>query len=131
MNQSILIVDTPDCCENCLCLGGFIRAYAMCRAKARLINDPYKNQDGVHLFRIERRKKMACAKKCDRCGKLYEEYNTEKDSKNTNGIRTLNIDYQRKCYSHKAVDLCPECMASFWIWMENVGKGERDEQRNS
>lgn len=42
MNQSILIVDTPDCCENCLCLGGFIRAYAMCRAKARLINDPYK-----------------------------------------------------------------------------------------
>lgn len=22
--------------------GGFIRAYAMCRAKARLINDPYK-----------------------------------------------------------------------------------------
>ena len=90
-----------------------------------------KNQDGVHLYRIERRKKMACAKKCDRCGKLYEEYNTEKDSKNTNGIRTLNIDYQSKCYSHKAVDLCPECMASFWIWMENVGKGERDEQRNS
>lgn len=42
MQQSILIIDTPDQCENCICLGGFAHVYAMCRAKARLINDPYK-----------------------------------------------------------------------------------------
>lgn len=25
---------------------------------------------------------MACAKKCDRCGKLYEQYNSKNDRKN-------------------------------------------------
>ena len=29
---------------------------------------------------------MANAMKCDRCGKLYESYNTKKDNKNINGF---------------------------------------------
>ena len=33
---------------------------------------------------------MACAKKCDRCGKLYEQYNSKNDRKNPNGIMVLN-----------------------------------------
>lgn len=32
---------------------------------------------------------MACAKKCDRCGKLYEQYNSKNDRKNPNGIMVL------------------------------------------
>ena len=35
---------------------------------------------------------MATAKKCDRCGKLYNSYNIINDTKNINGIMTVNID---------------------------------------
>lgn len=56
---------------------------------------------------------MACAKKCDRCGKLYEQYNSKNDKKNPNGIMILNLDAQRKYYSHGAIDLCPGCMKEF------------------
>ena len=62
---------------------------------------------------------MALAKKCDRCGKLYESYNTTNDSKNINGIMTLNLDDLRKYYSHKPLDLCPECKDAFEEWMKN------------
>lgn len=50
---------------------------------------------------------MACAKKCDRCGKLYEQYNLLNSKKNPNGIMTLNLDGQRRYYGHDAMDLCP------------------------
>ena len=63
---------------------------------------------------------MACARKCDRCGKLYEEYNLENDEKNPNGIMVLTLDYQRKYYPHDAMDLCPDCMREFQDWMEEV-----------
>lgn len=56
---------------------------------------------------------MACARKCDRCGKLYEEHNLKNDEKNPNGIMVLNLDYQRKYYPHDAMDLCPDCMRKF------------------
>jgi hypothetical protein len=63
---------------------------------------------------------MACAKKCDRCGKLYEQYNLLNSKKNPNGIMTLNLDAQRRYYGHDAMDLCPECMKEFLEWMEEV-----------
>lgn len=63
---------------------------------------------------------MAYAKKCDRCGKLYEQYNFKNDEENPNGIMTLNLDYQRKFYSHAAMDLCPDCMKEFQDWMGEV-----------
>lgn len=65
---------------------------------------------------------MAFAKKCDRCGKLYEEYNTEHDSKKINGIMTLNLDFKRKYYSNTPLDLCPECTDSFNKWLEMKGE---------
>lgn len=52
MNQSILIVDTPDYCENCLCLGGFTLAYTVCRAEARLIEDPYSKPEWCPLISV-------------------------------------------------------------------------------
>ena len=61
---------------------------------------------------------MSAAKKCDRCGILYEEYNTENSSENINGIMTLNIDRYGTYYSHKPLDLCPQCADSLKNWMK-------------
>ena len=60
---------------------------------------------------------MAAAKKCDRCGKLYEPYNTKNDSKNFNGIMTVNIDACGEYYDHNPMDLCPKCKDSFEEWL--------------
>ena len=63
---------------------------------------------------------MACAKKCDRCGKLYEQYNSKNDKKNPNGIMVLNLDSQRRYFTHNALDLCPDCMKGFQDWFREV-----------
>lgn len=63
---------------------------------------------------------MACAKKCDRCGKLYEQYNSKNDRKNPNGIMVLNLDSQRRYSAHNALDLCPDCMKGFQDWFGEV-----------
>lgn len=55
---------------------------------------------------------MAIAKKCDICGKLYEEYNTKRDKKNTNGFMFLNLLDNQNYYDHDPYDCCPECMTS-------------------
>lgn len=55
---------------------------------------------------------MAFAKKCDVCGKLYEEYNTENYKKDHNGLMFLNIDYKRDYYSSVPIDCCPDCIKS-------------------
>jgi hypothetical protein len=41
MNQSMLILDTPVNCECCLWLGGIILACTVCKAKGRIIEDPF------------------------------------------------------------------------------------------
>lgn len=68
---------------------------------------------------------MACAKKCDRCGKLYEQYNSKNDRKNPNGIMVLNLDSQRRYFAHNALDLCPDCMKGFQGWFGEVKQMER------
>lgn len=65
---------------------------------------------------------MARARKCDRCGKLYETYNTKNDEKKINGLMTLNIDDDRRYYSHGIMDLCPECMEEFQRWIKEKNK---------
>lgn len=56
---------------------------------------------------------MAIAKKCDICGKLYEQYNTKRDKKNTNGFMFLNLFYDDNSYcEYDPYDCCPECMTS-------------------
>lgn len=64
---------------------------------------------------------MALAKKCDRCGKFYDEYNSAEDDKNINGIMTLNIDKQGRYYKHKPLDLCPFCKCLFEKWLNKKG----------
>ena len=60
---------------------------------------------------------MARARKCDRCGKLYESYKTKYDGTNVNGITMVNIDDDRYYFKHKLMDLCPECMKEFQDWL--------------
>lgn len=61
---------------------------------------------------------MANAKKCDRCGKFYENYNSRNSEKEINGIITLNIDKKDQYFNHGPYDLCPRCSKELmdWFW---------------
>lgn len=53
------------------------------------------------------------AKKCDRCGSLFEHYDGSKnfkDSERANGLLLIDRDLQRKYWGRKDYDLCPDCM---------------------
>lgn len=71
---------------------------------------------------------MANARKCDRCGKLYEEYNTDNNSKKFNAIMPVSLDYERKYYPRKVMDLCPECMTKLANWLK-CNEEEPDPER--
>lgn len=67
---------------------------------------------------------MAMARKCDRCGALYEQYSTK--VKEAEGIAGINgfMFMQRRCGSADYItedrprDLCPDCAESLlaWLW---------------
>lgn len=40
--------------------------------------------------------------------------------KNPNGIMVLNLDSQRRYFTHNALDLCPDCMKGFQDWFGEV-----------
>ena len=62
---------------------------------------------------------MALAKKCDRCGKLYEFYGTNSKS---NAIIPAYIDRTGFIATKfSAWDLCPKCKEDFEMWL-NGGK---------
>ena len=58
---------------------------------------------------------MAIARKCDRCGNLYEEY----DHIELNDIEITHITTPGKISGGKSYDLCPECCFDFARWMTN------------
>lgn len=60
------------------------------------------------------------AKKCDRCGKLYESYDMI-DNSELNGVYIIS----KFCVIEsiiKDIDLCRECMNSFIKWYEIKGE---------
>ena len=60
---------------------------------------------------------MAVAKKCDRCGKLYEHYPTGKKLQ-YNAIRRIQRNaIGNTINSSYAIDLCPKCMDEFEKFM--------------
>ena len=65
---------------------------------------------------------MALARKCDRCGKLYEHY--PKGNKiEYNSVRRVCRNDQGCIISETAVlDMCPECMDKFAKFMIGGGK---------
>lgn len=53
------------------------------------------------------------AKKCDRCGKLYEHYDglsRFKKTEQANAVIFIDRDLDEKYWGRKTYDLCPECM---------------------
>ncbi len=63
---------------------------------------------------------MARAMKCDRCGKLHEHYDGSKQFKDTeraNGVLLLDKDLDKKYWSRKSYDLCPDCMGELEIFL--------------
>ena len=69
---------------------------------------------------------MAEAKKCDRCGTFYDEYNVEDCDENPNGFATVSIDSKGDYFIYDIKDLCPNCMASFKKWIKVNGKESKD-----
>ena len=62
---------------------------------------------------------MAMAKKCDRCGKLYEHYPKNNKSQ-SNAIRKIQRDAiggTANVFHDLVMDLCPECMNEFEKFM--------------
>ena len=67
---------------------------------------------------------MAMAKKCDRCGKLYEHYPKGKLIGN-NAIRRLcKNEYGGIIFQDNTIDLCQECMDEFEKFMTKGGSND-------
>ena len=76
---------------------------------------------------------MSLAKKCDRCGKLYEHY-PKGNKAQSNAIRKIqrnSFGGTTNAYDDWIMDLCQECMSEFDKFMmkgkssdENGKKGE-------
>ena len=60
---------------------------------------------------------MALAKKCDRCGKLYEHYPNGKNSPYNAIKRVRKAENGAITSEGVSIDLCPECMGSFDAFM--------------
>lgn len=71
---------------------------------------------------------MAMAKKCDRCGKLYEHYPTGNKSQ-YNAIRRFQrnaVGETITCVKTLTTDLCQECMSEFDEFMT---KGKSSDEK--
>lgn len=49
------------------------------------------------------------ARKCDRCGKFYEEYNGTEETKSANALRLMGVT-QTAAHGKNWYDLCEDCM---------------------
>lgn len=66
------------------------------------------------------------ARKCDRCGKLYEFYD-KFDDKNSNGFSIICMNPSGITgRTYKGKDLCPECMESLINWFNKQGEIKND-----
>ncbi len=64
---------------------------------------------------------MSVAKKCDRCGELYEVYNSgyNSDKKNWNGVAEICVSKQGGNYIVSDIhDLCGNCLRSYKRWWD-------------
>ena len=63
---------------------------------------------------------MGLAKKCDRCGNLYEPKDIDIRGAIVNGLGLISRDAQNtNAISRRYFDLCPECLLSFANWLKN------------
>lgn len=74
---------------------------------------------------------MSIAKKCDRCGKFYEEYNAKPNEYKVNGFCLVTIRTEHSSYKHPWQDLCKDCMSELICWFLNPrfeGRNLTDEE---
>ena len=57
------------------------------------------------------------ARKCDRCGNLYEPETRNVKSGSFNGIQLIDRKFSNDWNSRKVYDLCPDCLDSFLEWL--------------
>lgn len=63
---------------------------------------------------------MSLAKKCDRCGKLYESKDMDVCGAIVNGLSLIHRDEQNsRIFGRRYFDLCPECLLSLDNWLKN------------
>lgn len=63
---------------------------------------------------------MGLAKKCDRCGNLYEPESIDICGAVVNGLGLIIRDKQNaNTVSRQYFDLCPECLISLSNWLKN------------
>lgn len=63
---------------------------------------------------------MSLAKKCDRCGNLYEPKNINVSGEIVNGLGLIIRGSRNdNVINQKLFDLCPECLVSLASWLKN------------
>lgn len=70
------------------------------------------------------------AKKCDRCGKLFEHYDGGKQFKDdgkANAILLIDRDLDNKYWGRASYDLCPDCMGILMTFL-NAKEGRKDDR---
>ena len=65
---------------------------------------------------------MSRARKCDRCGSLYEFYEGTKTTERANAVELIDRDMDNSSWSRKIYDLCPVCMDSFLQYLHIGGR---------
>ena len=67
---------------------------------------------------------MSLAKKCDRCGKLYEHWPISNQLGTHNAIKLIQtISSGERICERDTYDLCRECMADFKKFMKGDNNG--------
>lgn len=70
---------------------------------------------------------MADARKCDRCGKFYEQYNMATGDYNAIRRCRCSSDGRLSVAASAPIELCPECYKDFEVFMHpNTTKEIRD-----
>ena len=63
---------------------------------------------------------MSLAKKCDRCGNLYEPKDVNVCGAIVNGLGLISRDAcNTNAFPRRYFDLCPECLADLVNWLKN------------
>lgn len=74
---------------------------------------------------------MANAKKCDRCGKFYERYDTDVNGFPANSLAVLKEatldELLDRAKLRFFIDLCPDCMNDFTKWLNEPEDIQSDE----
>lgn len=58
------------------------------------------------------------ARKCDRCGRLYEAKSVNIDGERADAIAALMFYKEGSRWYEEKYELCPECLKELKVWLE-------------